>query len=287
VVDNASSDGSVEMVHSEFPGVQLIENAENAGFARANNQAIPRCRGRYIMLLNSDTVVLAGAVDGLVDFMESRPAAAAVGPRLVDAEGTPQVMAAGYLPTLATVFSYWFFLSRLWPRVFRGMSLSPALPGSDPIRVEWLTGACLLVRREVFEKIGGLAEGYFMYVEDIDFGARMKRAGYELYWAPMVQVIHLVGASSRDLPIEASTRWVTNLHRFFARDHSRAGVIAFDVIHGLGLAIRTVIYIAMSIGPRGAGWARKARIVGASSVKAFALAGHTLFAAESLGSEKS
>jgi GT2 family glycosyltransferase len=276
VVDNASSDGSLDMVRSEFPAVRVIANAENLGFARANNLAIPTCRGRYVMLLNSDTVVPDGALHGLLEFMERHPRAAAAGPRLTDERGVPQVMAAGYLPTLATAFSYFFFLSRVLPDVFRGLSLTPGRPGSGPRRVEWLTGACLLVRRNVFQRLGGLPEDYFMYVEDIDFCQRMVKAGYELYTVPSVDVVHIGGASGRDVSLEASTRWVTNLHRFFARDHSRASTVVFDLIHGVGLGVRAALYFLRSLAPGGAVYRGKARVVGASSRKAFELAGSTL-----------
>lgn len=281
VVDNASTDGSVEMVRKEFATVRMIENTENLGFARANNQAIPLCRGGYIMLLNSDTVLLPGAVEGLMKFMALNPAAAAVGPRLVNPQGTPQHGAAGYLPTLGTVSSHFLFLSVLWPRMFRGLFLNSAPLGSDPVEVEWLTGACLVVRREVFERIGGLPESYFMYVEDLDFCGRMRRAGYHLYSVPMVQVIHVGGGSSRDLTFEASTRWLTNLHRFFASDHSRANVVAFDLIAGAGLAVRTILYFGLFLVDRKSGWGAKAKTTGAASLKAFNLAGHTVLASES------
>jgi GT2 family glycosyltransferase len=276
VVDNASADGSAGMVRREFPDVRLIENAENVGFARANNQVLPLCLGRYVLLLNSDTVLLAGAIDTLIEFMDRHPGASAVGPRLVDLQGRPQIMAAGYLPTLGTAFNHFFFLSRLWPGMFRGLSLfSPR--SREPIQVEWLTGACLLVRGAVLREIGPLAEEYFMYAEDIDLGERMTRAGLTLFFAPAVHVIHIGGASSRDLPIEASTRWVTSMHRHFARDHSRARLVAFDLIHGLGLAIRTLIYRVLALKPGGAVWNGKARLAGASSRQAFVLARQALF----------
>lgn len=273
VVDNASVDGSVSMVRALFPSVQLVENTRNVGFATANNQVIPRCRGDYILLLNSDTVLPPDALDRLVQFMEQHPSASAAGPRLIDPQQRPQVMAAGYLPTLGTVFNHFFFLSRLWPGLFRGLSLMPS-HDSHPVRVEWLTGACLLVRNEVFQRVGLFSEEFFMYAEDIELCERMVRSGFQLYYAPVTDVVHVGGASSRGLPIEASTRWVTNMHRLFARRHSRGRVMAFDLIHGVGLAIRMMAYVTLSLRDRSS--YEKARMLGASSWRAFALAGETL-----------
>jgi GT2 family glycosyltransferase len=130
-------------------------------------------------------------------------------------------------------------------------------------------------------EVGGLPEDYFMYVEDIHFCRRILRAGHELYSVPQVEVVHIGGASGRDLPRDATTRWVENLHRFFARDHSTAAIVAFDMILGTGLAIRTVLYFLRSLAPAGSFYRRNARVMAASSMKAYGLAGQTVVGSES------
>ena len=272
VVDNGSTDGSQEMVRAEFRKARLIENVENVGFARANNQALPLCNGRYVMLLNSDSEVLPGALDTLLDFMDAHPEVATVGPQLIDPTGALKILTAGRLPSLRSVFLHYFFLSRLFPRIFRGVYLVPSQVGEEPVPVEWVTGACLLARRDVFVELGGLDESYFMYAEDMEFCQRVVRAGLSIYLVPAAKVIHRGGASGRDLSRERSTRWLVSLHELFARDRSRPAIIAFDLIHAAGLLIRAVLYAAWSLVRRGDAVHRKSREMWYSGITALTLA---------------
>ena len=195
VVDNASKDGSAQMVRERFPWVHLIENSENAGFARANNQAIERCQGRYVLLLNSDTRVLGNALETLVTFMDEHPRAGAAGAKLLNADGTLQPSCH---PMLTPEHEFWrlTFLDNLVHWATYG---SEFWKSSQPRQVEVIKGACLMLRREALAGIGLLDESYFMYTEEVDLCFRLTQAGWQLWWVPAAQVIHYGEASSRQV----------------------------------------------------------------------------------------
>jgi len=195
VVDNASSDGSAAMVREGFPAVRLIENAENVGFARANNQAIGQAHGRYILLLNSDTEVQAGAMETLVAFMEANPRAGAAGPRLLNSDGSLQPSCSP-MPTPGREFWRLLFLEAVWPRATYPMR---RWDWATPRQVEVIKGACLLLRREALAEVGALDESYFMYTEEVDLCYRLAQAGWQRWWVPTATVIHHGEASSRQV----------------------------------------------------------------------------------------
>ncbi|MBN1920174.1 MAG: glycosyltransferase family 2 protein, partial [Anaerolineae bacterium] len=193
VVDNASTDNSAAMVRERFPWVRLIENGENVGFARANNQALRQASGRYAVLLNSDTQVLPGALQTLVDFLDAHPRAGACGPLLLNADGSLQPSCH---PVLTAGREFWrlCFLEPLLPRATypqHRWSQEEAHP------VEVIKGACLVLRQEALAQVGLLDEQYFMYTEEMDLCYRLLQAGWENYWVPQARVIHYGEASSK------------------------------------------------------------------------------------------
>lgn len=193
VVDNASTDGSAEMVTREFPQVHLISNKENAGFARANNQGIQAGQGRYVLLLNSDTIVPTGALEQLIRFMDEHSKAGACGPRLLRPDGSPQPYAFGGDPTPG------YLLARglnqlLFHRYLHDWA-------TDKVQeVDWVTGACLLVRREAIDQVGLLDESIFMYFEDNDWCLRIRKAGWKVYYNPQAEIVHIGGQSLAQNP---------------------------------------------------------------------------------------
>jgi len=206
VVDNASSDGSAEMVQREFPLVRLIANRENVGFARANNQAIRATDSRYVLLLNSDAFLGDQALEILLSVIESDAKIAAVGPRMYDAQGEVLASAHGFetLPKLAAVA---LRAHTLLPASLKKLA-APLLGKSgnqhlanfaarEPVEVDWLSGACLLVRRAAIEQVGGLDERYFMYMEDEDWCRRFHAAGYRALYVAAAEITHQVACSSR------------------------------------------------------------------------------------------
>lgn len=189
VVDNASKDGSAAMVNGRFPGVRVISNGINRGFAKANNQGIRASTGRYILLLNPDTVLMPGALERLVEYLEANPAAGAVGPRMHGPRGE-------------TLESFSHFPG---PRLLaRGVAIvltgkyyrDEHLKSLEPRQVDWVGGACLMVRREALEQVGLLDEKFFMYWEEADLCLRLRRQNWKTYYVPESQVIHYLGRSA-------------------------------------------------------------------------------------------
>ncbi|HKV40001.1 MAG TPA: glycosyltransferase family 2 protein [Blastocatellia bacterium] len=196
VVDNSSSDGSAEMVRQNFAGVTVIENKENAGFARANNQSWRQSRGRYWLLLNSDAEVCPGALDALAAFMDEHPQAGLATARLLNPDGSPQHCAQrvrGFLLTAVETLR----LHKLLSKRTRGrLMLGPYWSYDEPLRLGWTWGAALIARREAVERAGPLSDSFFMYGEDLEWCLRMRQQGWEIWFCPEAEVVHHQGASS-------------------------------------------------------------------------------------------
>ncbi len=219
VVDNNSVDSSVEMVRDKFPEVVLIENNENTGFARANNQAIRRSQGEYVLLLNPDTVVEDDTFEKIIGFMDSHPDAGALGVKMVDGKGRFLPESKRGLPTPTVAFYKIFGLSRLFPRSRRfGQYHLGYLDKDEVHEVEILSGAFMLIRREALDKTGLLDEDFFMYGEDIDLSYRIIKAGYRNYYFPRTRIIHYKGESTK----KSSVNYVRVFYHamvIFARKH--------------------------------------------------------------------
>lgn len=192
VVDNASRDGSAVMVRERFPSVRLIENVENRGFAAANNQAFAETHGRYVLMLNPDTVVRAGALETLVKFMDDRALqrAGVCGGKLLYADGTFQHSAFGF-PTLAQILLDFFPLNwRLANSRLNGRYPRAWYARGEPFQVYHPLGADLLVRRECAQQVGWLDDQFFIYCEEIDWCMRIKRAGWQVWCVPQAEIVH-------------------------------------------------------------------------------------------------
>lgn len=214
VVDNASTDASADRVASEFPGAKLIRNSENLGFSRANNQGISLAQGRFVLLLNSDTLLPAGALAQLVDFMEAHPRAGACSPALHISGGAAQAFAFGDEPSLG------YLLRRGFNRLAFGRPLHDwATTLSRP--VDWASAACLIVRREALAQVGGFDEAMFMYFEDVDLCLRLRQAGWEIWHHPAVAITHLGGQSMKQNPA-AQAAYRQNLRYFYRKHYGRA-----------------------------------------------------------------
>jgi GT2 family glycosyltransferase len=190
VVDNGSSDGSADAVRIAFPTVHLLENARNFGFAAANNRALRRMRGRYALLLNSDTVLVEGAVEELFRYLEDHPGAGMACGQLLNADGSAQNSVAG-LPGLLSLTTNESLLRVLFPRRFPDKRRRPG----NPTEVDSCIGACLMVRKEAMDAVGLLDERFFFFLEETDWAVRMRRGGWRVCFVPHVSVYHLQGQS--------------------------------------------------------------------------------------------
>ncbi|MBI3538441.1 MAG: glycosyltransferase family 2 protein [Chloroflexi bacterium] len=224
VVDNASTDSSAQMVREKFAtrGVQLIENKNNRGFAAANNQAFRESRGRYVMMLNPDTVVRAGAFETLVEFMDAHSRAGACGGKLVYADGTFQ-HSAFMFPGLAQIFFDFFPLhARLLEGRINGRYPRSLYARGDPFQIDHPLGACFLVRRETAEQVGWLDEKFFLNCEEIDWAMRIKRAGWEIWCAPQAEIVHYEAQSKKQFRNESFVNLWRARFYLFSKHYSRA-----------------------------------------------------------------
>ncbi len=217
VVDNASTDGSVDAVRAEFPLVRLIANADNVGFTVGNNQGLRQSRGRYVLLLNPDTEVVGDALTTMVAYMDAHPDVGALGPQLLWPDGRVQSSRRRF-PTMATAFLESTILQQWFPRhpaLARYYVLDRA--DDETQDVDWVTGACLLARREAIEQVGLLDEGFFMYSEELDWCYRCRRAGWRVVYLPAAQVIHHEGQSSGQVVPLRHVRFHSSKVRFFGK----------------------------------------------------------------------
>ena len=216
VVDNASTDGSARAAR-DTPGVRVIESPTNRGFAAANNAGIRESRGRMLLLLNSDTVVPPGAIDGLLAALDRHPDAAAAGPRLVDGEGRAELSFGSMIAPLNELRQRRLMrgLERGDPAV-RRLVETMTREERTPDRV---SGACLLVRRQDAEAVGLLDERYFMYTEDVDFCAALRARGRRILFAPQVEVVHLRGRSAATAPAATRAAYRRSHLAFYQKHH--------------------------------------------------------------------
>ena len=222
VVDNASSDGSADMVRGHYPEALLVANAENRGFTGGNNDGLKRSAGDFVLFLNPDTVVDEEALPLLLEYAAAHPAVGVVGPQLRYGDGSLQSSRRRF-PTLVTalfestpVAWHWPPARNPWARRYRMEDQS-----ADRIQeVDWLVGAALLTRREVLEQIGGFDEGYFMYSEELDWQRRVKQAGWKVVYLPDAIITHFEGSSSAQAPAARHLHFNRSKVRYFQKHHS-------------------------------------------------------------------
>jgi N-acetylglucosaminyl-diphospho-decaprenol L-rhamnosyltransferase len=216
VVDNASSDGSQAMLREKYPQVQLIANGQNVGFAKGNNQAMEVARGNYFLLWNSDAFATPGALQALLHLAEKEPKAAIIGAQLRNADNSFQASFTPF-PNQGREF---LILTGLGRALF-----SPVYPSLGPEEekgpqvVDYVEGACLLVRREAYQEVGGLDEGYFMYAEEVDWCYTMVKHGWQVWYQPEAKVIHLGGASSTGRRTHREADLYRSRVRFFRKHY--------------------------------------------------------------------
>ncbi len=243
VVDNASTDGSAEMVGERFPSVMLIQSGANLGFARGYNLAASKTAGRCLLMLNPDTQVRAGALVGLAEFLDSHPEAGAAGPRLLNPDGSLQ------------------FSCRRFPRpmaaVFRNTPLGKLIPGNRFTRdylmadwdhhlvreVDWLSGAAICIRRQAWEQVGGFDEGFFMYAEDIDWCWRARQAGWRVCYVPQAVVVHKIGRSSDQRPVASVVQFHRSMVRFYRKHYARQWPMGLRWLPVAGIRARGAVVV--------------------------------------------
>ena len=226
VVDNASTDGSAQMVRDEFPSARLVCNISNAGFAAGTNQGICDSSGRYVLLLNPDTSATVAFMRVLVTFLEQHPEVAAVGPRLIGGDGQDQVSCFP-LPTLSRELWRLFHLDGV--HSYAGYPASH-LRSRAPLRVESIQGACLLVRREALDQTGLLDERFFVYTEEIDLCRRLLDRGWQIYWVPQAVIVHYGGASTSQVGGRMFLQLYRSKVQYFRKHLGFWGAVGYKVV---------------------------------------------------------
>lgn len=246
VVDNGSADGSAESVRSDWPQVRLIANARNEGFTRANNRAIRTTTSPYLLLVNADAFVSPGCIDQLLARLEADPRAGVAAPRLVYGDGSWQRWTAGRAPSLISAACYFLFLERVLPAA-RHRSLYLAEDRRDAFQPEWVSSACMLVRRAALDDVGLLDENFFAYMDDVDLCQRLREREWSVWYCPDAQAVHVMGGSTRRRTGRPSPAAVRSFNRYFRQRHNRAAALAVRAIEAAGFGARALLLSAAGI----------------------------------------
>lgn len=241
VVDNASRDGSVAAVRERFPQVVCIANDENLGFGRANNQAYELCSGKFVLLLNPDTLVLDNAMGRMLELLEAREDVALVGPRLVYGDGRLQRWTAGRFPSVANAAYHYFGLNYLFGRFGPVSSFYLNWDIDRDIEVDWVSGACMVLRRSA---IGSriFDPAYFMYGEDLDLCHRLKSEGQKILYSPASTIVHYHGRSTRQQTARVSANALSGPRLFYKRSRGARWLVLFDLVAVAGYGFRCAAY---------------------------------------------
>lgn len=238
VIDNGSEDDSVKAVHDQFPRVLAIENKENRGFAAAVNQVLDKNTAIYSVLLNTDTLLQKDAIQVMYSFMEQHKDVGIVGAQLQKPDGTRQHSYDNY-PTLATELFNKSLLRWLFPKKYP----SKKQPIIQPMEVESIIGACMMIRNEAIRDVGKLDEDYFFFLEETDWCYRMQKAGWKVYHVPDARIIHLGGQSKKKAPWQSQVEYCRSLYIFFKKNRS---AFSYTIIRMLYL-IRIILNLAVNL----------------------------------------
>lgn len=241
VVDNGSSDGSVEMIRSEFADrVILISNSANLGFGAAHNMAIRRSTGRYVFCVNPDCLFLeADVLRGMVEYMDANPSIGMLGPRVLNPDGTLQFSARRFPPMIAGLFRH-TILGKLFPKNrFVRNYLMTDYSHDDIMDTDWLSGSALMARQETYEQIGTFDERFFMYCEDVDWCKRAHDGGWRVVYYPRVSVSHRIGAASDKNPIQMIKHHHRSMLLYFLKHNRRSPKILLTPLVLVALWLRT------------------------------------------------
>jgi GT2 family glycosyltransferase len=220
IVDNGSTDGTIPMLQSEYNAARLIRNDTNLGFARPINQALHASQGRYMLLLNPDTIVLPGAINNLVAYLDSQPEVGICGPKVLNRDGTLQKACKRGVSRPWAAFSYFSGLSSLFPhsKLFGGYLLN-YLDEDQIHEVDGISGSCMLIRRQVIEQIGYLDERFFAYQEDADYCFQAKKSGWKVVYLPTAKIIHFGGqGGSRVQPYRSIYEWHRSYYLYYHKN---------------------------------------------------------------------
>jgi GT2 family glycosyltransferase len=247
VVDNASGDQSLAILSTEFPSVKVIANQDNLGFSKACNQAIPLTSGEYILLLNPDTLVVDSAISQLAAFLDNNSQCGAVGPKVLNDDGTLQLACRRSFPTPIAALFRLTYLSKLFPGhpIFAKYNMTYANP-EEIYQVDALSGSCMMVRRKAIAQIGLLDEDIFMFGEDIDWCWRIKQSGWQIVYCPQAVIYHSHGAASRLRPAGATINLHKGMAVFYRKHLAKNYWPVFNQLVYLVIWLRALVFIVIN-----------------------------------------
>lgn len=248
VVDNGSTDGSQQMLAGQYPQVKLVQNKENEGFTKPSNQAMQLTVGGYLLLLNPDTLVLPGAVDTLVDFLEQHPQVGICGPKVLNRDGSLQKPCRRGVSRPWNAISYFSGLSSLFPKSkFFGGYLMTYKDEDETHAVDGVSGSCMLIRRQVVDEIGYFDERYFAYQEDADYCFQAQKAGWEIYYVPTARIIHYGGqGGSRTQPYRSIYEWHRSYWLYYRKNLAHDYFFLFNWLYYLAMFAKLGLALAMN-----------------------------------------
>lgn len=248
VVDNASTDATVEMLKKEFPYIILINNSINVGFSKANNQAVRQSKGKYILLLNPDTIVLGGAIERVVDFMENTKDSGAVGCKILNPDGSIQLGCVRSFPTISTKLFEQFYLWKLFSKSkLFGKHLMTYFNYKEVIEVDMLSGSFMLLRAKTLNEVGLFDENSFLYCDDIDICYRIKKAGWKIFYIPYAEIIHYGGRSTSQAMVKTLYESYKANDYFFTKHNSRVFLVITRLFVFIGSFLRLWVWIFITI----------------------------------------
>lgn len=238
VVDNNSTDGSQAEVKKRFPEVKLIENETNTGFGYANNQALRIMQGRFAVLLNSDAVLKENSVKRLLAFMTTTPSAGIAGVQLLNDDGSRQNSIDNFPSTETEIFNK--SILRLF---FPGKYPSKNMSYKDPIEVDSVIGACMIVSKEAMDDVGVFDEDYFIFLEETDWCFRMNKKGWKVYHVPDAEVFHLSGHSKKRTPWRSQIEYYISLYKFFRKNRAPLSCLTLRILKPCKIFINLILNI--------------------------------------------
>jgi hypothetical protein len=248
VVDNGSTDGTIEMLSHLFLDVRLVQNKENLGYTRPMNQALQLGKGRYLLQLNPDTKVMDGALDKLVDFMERNPEIGICGPKVLNRDGSLQKPCRRGEPRPLAVFAYFTGLANRFPKNRRfGEYLMSYIDEDETHPAKSVSGSCMMIRKSVVEQIGYLDEIFFAYQEDADFCFQALKAGWLIYYYPEAKIIHYGGmGGSRVQPYRSIYEWHRSYYLFYKKNLAKDYFFLFNWLYYLAMLIKLALALLIN-----------------------------------------
>jgi hypothetical protein len=240
IVDNHSEDGTLEMLRADFPNARLVVNDQNRGYTRPNNQAMRVSQGRYVLLINPDTLVESNTITELFGFLETHPEVGIVGPKVLNRDGTLQKQCRRSEARPWDAFCYFSGLSRILPhnKRFAGY-LMTYLDEDLTHAAEAVSGSCMLIRREVIEQIGYQDENFFAFQEDTDYCRRARLAGWKIYYYPLAQIIHFAGEGGSGVqPFRSIVEWHRSYYLYYRKHFAKDYFVLFNIVYYLGMFLK-------------------------------------------------